>query len=518
MPTTYFIESVNTWCKGLIPYDTERTHLTNHEATAHAPETLRGIKLIPQGGKLSHFIPGYGSNYRRLDPNRPSWTVTATCYTDLIHPFEDRLLTVRELARLQTFPDLWHFVGPRRGGQGNRLVAHVFAQIGNAVPPLLAYSIANHIKKTIFNGQKELKTVSLFSGAGGMDIGFEASGFEIRCSVERDTYAVGTLLHNQKVGRETQQHDFLKHAVVLAEDIFDLSGERVLKESHLKKGEIDILMGGPPCQSFSLAGTREGKSDHRGMLIDEFLRLATELEPRCIVFENVPGLKTVDNGKILEYVIQRLNDLGFHVEAQLLQAADYGVPQLRKRLFLIAHKQKSPVTLPPPTHSSATEQSLSTPTLPYRTAMDAFEGLGPAQSPSSTADAIAKTIAARKKNQDTSMLQKRSMLLPSDASSAIGLSHQVLEPLCKKNESVSQYEAILLYILSSFRDEKFTPRTALERFSQLFNLRLPEKSGDAVYIMGAKPLAAKGVIKKLRNASDFIVVKNEICNNNVDAI
>ncbi len=126
--------------------------IKNHQQTAHSPSTLEKIKLVPIGGKLSDIIQTFGSTYRRLDPNKPSPTVTRSGYRDFIHPYENRMLTVRELACLQTFPLDWEFVGTRLDSYSSKRVVTMtqFGQVGNAVPPLLANAVANSIKNQFF--------------------------------------------------------------------------------------------------------------------------------------------------------------------------------------------------------------------------------------------------------------------------------------------------------------------------------------------------------------------------------
>jgi DNA (cytosine-5)-methyltransferase 1 len=128
--------------------------IKNHQKTAHAPTTLDKIKVVPIGGKLSQIKQTFGSTYRRLDPAKPSPTVTRSGYRDFIHPFEDRMLTVRELACLQTFPLNWEFIGTRLDSYSSKRVVTMtqFGQVGNAVPPVLAEAVGLAIKAQIFEG------------------------------------------------------------------------------------------------------------------------------------------------------------------------------------------------------------------------------------------------------------------------------------------------------------------------------------------------------------------------------
>lgn len=127
--------------------------IENHQKTAHSPSTLEKIELVPIGGKLSDIIQTFGSTYRRLDPDKPSPTVTRSGYRDFIHPYENRMLTVRELACLQSFPLDWEFTGTRLDSYSSKREVSMtqFGQVGNAVPPILANAVANAIKEQIFD-------------------------------------------------------------------------------------------------------------------------------------------------------------------------------------------------------------------------------------------------------------------------------------------------------------------------------------------------------------------------------
>ncbi len=126
--------------------------IKNHQKTAHSPSTLEKIKLVPIGGKLSDITKTFGSTYRRLDPNKPSPTVTRSGYRDFIHPYKDRMFTVRELACLQSFPLDWEFTGTRLDSYSSKREVSMtqFGQVGNAVPPILANAIAESIKTQFF--------------------------------------------------------------------------------------------------------------------------------------------------------------------------------------------------------------------------------------------------------------------------------------------------------------------------------------------------------------------------------
>lgn len=126
--------------------------IKNHVVTAHSPSTLEKIRKVPIGGKLADVEQTFGSTYRRLDPNKPSPTVTRSGFRDFIHPYEDRMLTVRELACLQTFPLDWEFKGIRLDSYSSKRKTTMtqFGQVGNAVPPKLAESVAREIMNQFF--------------------------------------------------------------------------------------------------------------------------------------------------------------------------------------------------------------------------------------------------------------------------------------------------------------------------------------------------------------------------------
>lgn len=131
--------------------------IKNHQQTAHAPSTIAKIKKVPIGCKLSDIEKTFGSTYRRLDPNKPSPTITRSGYRDFIHPYEDRMLTVRELACLQTFPLEWEFIGTRLDSYSGKRKVNMtqFGQVGNAVPPVLAKVIGEALNQQIFDSQNE---------------------------------------------------------------------------------------------------------------------------------------------------------------------------------------------------------------------------------------------------------------------------------------------------------------------------------------------------------------------------
>ncbi|MBQ6472151.1 MAG: DNA cytosine methyltransferase [Victivallales bacterium] len=126
--------------------------IKNHEQTAHSPSTLAKIRSVGIGEKLNDKQKTFGCTYRRLDPDAPSPTVTRSGYRDFIHPYVDRMLTVRELACLQTFPVTWEIIGVRLDSYSHKRHVEMtqFGQVGNAVPPVLARAVAESVKEQFF--------------------------------------------------------------------------------------------------------------------------------------------------------------------------------------------------------------------------------------------------------------------------------------------------------------------------------------------------------------------------------
>lgn len=197
--------------------------------------------------------------------------------------------------------------------------------------------------------------ISLFSGAGGLDLGLEAVGFEARVCVDADYHSCRTLAFNRCLGRRTGYHGFLNNSVVLNEDLKETSSLRLLKASRLEPDNVPLVVGGPPCQSFSVFGGRRGMDDPRGLLWKEFARFVMELRPKAFLFENVAGLLTVDGGRAFSEVLEALSNKGgdpeYVVSAHLIDAAHFGVPQFRTRLFIFGSREGIDVPKPHSTHS-----------------------------------------------------------------------------------------------------------------------------------------------------------------------
>jgi len=198
--------------------------------------------------------------------------------------------------------------------------------------------------------------VSLFTGAGGLDIGLERAGFHTVVATDFDEECIETLRFNQtrRVPIEGSPSRFhLEGARIIHADVATLSA----RDFGIPEGEeLDLVAGGPPCQPFSSAGSQRGLDDPRGQLFQHFARLVSELRPRMFLFENVRGLVTARGpsgrpGEALELVRKAFEDAGYATRCELLNAADYGAAQRRVRLFIIGSRMSSLPEFPEPTNA-----------------------------------------------------------------------------------------------------------------------------------------------------------------------
>jgi len=185
------------------------------------------------------------------------------------------------------------------------------------------------------------RAVSLFSGMGGMDLGFQRAGIRTVLATDIDPRCIETLKAN---GPTT---------TLLPADLLDVDGITLLAKAGLRKGDVDIVYGGPSCQPFSRSneGRRRGIKDPRGRLVFEFSRIVRELEPKAFVMENVRGLVSSNGGWDLRLLERRFRRVGYCVSSFVLNAADYGVPQSRHRLFVVGLDDGLAPLPPEPTHA-----------------------------------------------------------------------------------------------------------------------------------------------------------------------
>ena len=192
-----------------------------------------------------------------------------------------------------------------------------------------------------------MRVLDTFSGAGGFSYGFEKTGlFEIVGAIEKDSWAAETFEFNHP------------NTKVLVNSLEDLTDEEIKSTF----GSIDVVLGGPPCQGYSIANKKAlDPKDPRNSLFREFIRVGSILNPSIMIMENVPNLikaRTNTNKLVLEIIIEELESLGYNVYHSILKASDYGVPQIRKRLFVIASKHTLNNPFPKPTHAIVEDTEL----------------------------------------------------------------------------------------------------------------------------------------------------------------
>lgn len=338
----------------------------NHTVLRHSEKVVSRYRFIPEGGMLPppDQLPAeirrnnFGSTYKRLHRNAPSLTIVPGNNALPVHPFLHRSLTPREAARIQTFPDDYIFSGNRR---------RQCILVGNAVPPLLARVLAKSIwdrilplkgtlalalsaestidavvpKRTIrkphhlpaVSDPSAPTFVDLFSGAGGFKVGFTRAGFRPLVCAD-----------NNIAVQATHKFNYPNVPFILG----DVSLPEVQREIVKIAGvEPFVVVGGPPCQGFSIFGKRrlaahsenDARSDPRNRLVFSFVDTIKKLHPRWAIMENVAGFATLDEGWFIGEIVREFQRIGYgNVEHRILNTADYGVPQRRRRFVLIANR------------------------------------------------------------------------------------------------------------------------------------------------------------------------------------
>lgn len=336
----------------------------NHNELKHSEKVIARYRHIPEGGMLPppEELPeeirrqNFGSTYKRLSRNAPSLTIVPGNNALPIHPVLDRSLTPREAARIQTFPDDYVFEGDRR---------RQCILVGNAVPPKMGKVLAESIWSKILpfkgslsklssekpltikkNSVPELSEripsvlptagpgfVDLFSGAGGFKIGFSNAG--LRPLICAD--------NNHIVGK-THAFNYPGVPFLLGDLGLPEIQDQVVAQVN---AEPFVVVGGPPCQGFSVFGKRrmagqtgiDPRADPRNRLVFSFVDTVAKLRPRWVVMENVAGFASLDDGSFVTEIVSELIRIGYqNVEYRILDTAAYGVPQRRRRFILIANR------------------------------------------------------------------------------------------------------------------------------------------------------------------------------------
>ncbi len=352
-----------------VPAGVASTNDPMHKSASHKASTIEVIRQVPHDGgnrpegvgpECLDKVKGFSDVYGRLYWDRPSITITHYArnpasgrYT---HPEQDRGLTAREAARLQSFPDGFVFTGK---------ADDIYRQIGEAVPPMLSSAIAAHVLiellssepteeqlagspqsivspvsssyssviagiKTREKAVKPIKytCIDSFCGAGGLGLGLKRSGFDILLSFDIDQICIDTINTNKK---------YFNHPAEAA-DITNMLNGVLLEKCQLKRGELFLLAGGPPCQGFSIQRRGED-TDVRNELVLKYGKLIDELYPMYFVMENVTGIAGKRGKTILEQLIESVENIGYTVHVKCLDAQDYGVPQRRKRYIIVGERK-----------------------------------------------------------------------------------------------------------------------------------------------------------------------------------
>ncbi len=321
--------------------ETDTRMLYNHVSANLSELDLLMVKSIPAGGNWSD-IPlavakkservmnirrtgGRTTYYGRLQEDLPSYTINTFFNRPgngtFIHPTQNRLISFREAARLQSFPDSFKFSGSN---------SSMYKQIGNAVPPLLSRAIGKSLKPGL--------TIDVFSGAGGLSLGLDEAGHKIILAADKQPHMCSTYKQNHP-GTKVIEIDFCQPLEI--QSFIDTA------EEMLHGRTLNVLAGGPPCQGFSTAG-KWSLADSRNTLIFSMLRLVKHLQPENVIIENVTGIRIRKGGSTLVEVCDHLESLGYSCHWYQLNAEQYGVPQRRRRIFILANRNGCQIEPPSP--------------------------------------------------------------------------------------------------------------------------------------------------------------------------
>lgn len=310
--------------------------IPNHIAPKLSELDMMVARAVPPGGNwkdIPESVPsqrlqqirdsyarGEGSRstyYGRLLASEPAYTISTYftrpgngCHLHF-DPSQDRTLSYREAARLQSFPDSFVFTGSHGA---------VAKQIGNAVPPLLAYWLAKSFGKPGV-------LVDLFAGAGGLSLGFHWAGWKSVVASDIDECAIETFARNI-------------HPNVIVGDIRDCDVRaNIIKAAGLRPTSAKcVLVGGPPCQGFSTAGNRRSRDDSRNHLFRDYCTLVKAIAPDAFLFENVTGLLNMEGGAVFREIVAELKKVADDVRVFRISAQDYGVPQRRQRVIIVGFR------------------------------------------------------------------------------------------------------------------------------------------------------------------------------------
>ena len=345
-----------------------------HICAGHRKSTIDTIRAVPKNGgsrpkgvgpKCLDKINGFSDVYGRLYWNKPSITITHYARNPasgrFVHPEQDRGLSIREAATLQSFPVGFKFAGT---------FDSVFKQVGEAVPPRFACAVASSVLvemgmnpptdseladgkpsveapvsnsySSVIAGIKnkskrrttDYSCVDCFAGAGGLSLGLNKAGLNTIYSFDIDEKCIKTQQMNS-------QHFNHKSEAMGIADMLD--GE-LLRKIGKKKGELFLLAGGPPCQGFSIQRIGEDE-DQRNNLVLQYLSLIEEVQPRFFLIENVAGILGKRGKSVVDAIEKEAERLGYWLHKKIVDAQDYGVPQRRRRVVFVGERKDYKVPL-----------------------------------------------------------------------------------------------------------------------------------------------------------------------------
>ncbi len=230
--------------------------------------------------------------------------------------------------------------------------------------------------------------IDLFCGAGGLSEGFSQAGFDVLAGLDYDEAAGETFAATHP------------GAKFIGGPIQRVSADDVLKAANLRRGQVDVLIGGPPCQGYSVYNHQRGVDDPRAGLFKEYLRIVEGLRPQWLVMENVTGITSIADGGIVREIRSGMGGLGYRVQMKVLRAEEYGVPQERRRVIFIGTRTENPIYFPAPTHGPGLAD--------YVTVWDAISDLPPLRNGE---DADGQAYASAAKNEYQRQLRGQSTVV-----------------------------------------------------------------------------------------------------------
>jgi DNA (cytosine-5)-methyltransferase 1 len=281
----------------------------------------------PSPGSADHFA---GLATTNLLLHFRSWKTLASTSSSQL---ESVLIEIG--ANTVNLPRVQHALRRISSNDKRMLTLNEFRSLGGSFDP----AWTRWVQRQAF-GHRALFGIDVFAGSGGMSLGFQHAGFQIAAAVEMNPVAAATYARNHRA------------TTVLCQNVSLVGARDLLTRAGLVPGDVSVLFGGPPCQGFSESNRRtRNTSNKRNYLYREMIRLAEELQPQWLVLENVAGLKTIEDGHFLKAILEDLGEIGYkNPEVAELNAADFGVPQSRRRLFIVASRTDNRFVPPAPTH------------------------------------------------------------------------------------------------------------------------------------------------------------------------